>query len=67
MEGWKSFVRPGQEQGVENKGASPPHDLVSQMERQELEEEAEAVALNGGVEPGSMPDYKQDEVSILQV
>ena len=34
------------------------------MERQEAEEEAEAVALNGGVEPGSAVDYMRDEVSL---
>ena len=32
------------------------------MERQEAEEEAEAVALNGGVEPGTVVDYMREEV-----
>ena len=45
--------------------SSSPQDLISVMERQEKEDEAEAVALNGGVEPGTVIDYMREEVGSL--
>lgn len=51
----------------EDSGQSTPHDLISVMERQEAEEEAEAVALNGGVEPGTVVDYMREEVRAMPI
>lgn len=37
------------------------------MERQEAEEEAAQIALNGGIEPGSAVDYVRNEVKRLTI